>query len=1250
MAQVSERGLVEIHGLTSSAGIKRLDAGILRDGKAAPAKLNGCVGWAMGLASGSAKHFAVQLLEEGMTLAIPPENLREYFPMATEDGGFDVAFPADKDSLLQFGANLCRAVDAKGWAVIQLLHSSSAAQDALLEAEVPGRKFGSPRQEFVADFLGRGAHGKISYLKPVDSNNASQLSPLESIDHALTDVAQSVAMHSWSHLGFNSEGTRTPSMLWLPFQSRREEMTLGPEPLNEDDMEDGALEDHIKFLKRRKLCCMTWLEESGQVTLTPAPGRSEHQVTLRVAPRKVLVFRGDHMSFSYNPSGKFAVLQSWIMTPTPSFEVGKIEGHSMIRAEAMGILEGRAYPEGDRVHIMAVQSRLPGGGSGPDEYWSSLLDGTDGMLQIPKLRWDTDLYCTHPDEERVPGKCYTIHGGFCSYDEVFSFDNRFFGLPDDEAKFMSPSQRVTLEECYSVLWRGGHTKETLLGRGVGIFLGDTGSDWFPFNPVDHVFHSGGESETRQGVALHAYTGANTSVVPCRVSHCLNLVGPSTTADTACSSSLVATGVAMQWLRPRSTDPKMAHHTHSRLTEGVCGGICTQIGPGTYIAMCGLNMISAAGRCFTFDESGDGYARGEGCGLIYLKASDDENDMYDQLSCLVGTSVNQDGRSASMTAPNGPSQQACILQSMREAGNKPSDVNLAECHGTGTALGDPIEVGALRAVMEPRDTTLALTSSKSNIGHLEGAAGIAGLLKCVLMLMAGTCPPNAHCRQLNPHLGVGGFPCFFDTEAINSNLNSALTGVSSFGFGGTNGRCDIWGHARFGPNKCGKVLMNEVNQVYTICPVTLGKIDHVTGEPLSKRTSSDKIQANTLRDEFASYDISRHAYNGDYRFQYDVPTESQEEELKPESALYICGSWSGFKNWEEMDRDGDNMFSVVITLGEERYEQFEIRIDEKVDQAFYPAIDNASSSIWVEGPSVNKEHRRWLLDGRDEEFLAGSVYLITVKLGSDRNQVSWKQAREQRRVLALEHDNSYAVMGSFSNWQPMSLRSMGQKAFKGAFRTGKRGRDDFVIFKDSDRKQAIYPFQPEASGDAEQACGPDELCCGRRFTFTGVPGEDVALSLTVVDGQVTVEATSSSHSRSWKSATGWDRHRYSLIHPKKPGLPPIEMKMDPQNPGVFVCREVMREGVDNASGIFADFFQVAIDEHKGLVFHPQYEVLFPGEAIVQRPSAESDGKGVDLFFPVYSPLGGRTYEVKLDLTNPDRRQTVTWAFIDPLPSI
>jgi len=282
---------------------------------------------------------------------------------------------------------------------------------------------------------------------------------------------------------------------------------------------------------------------------------------------------------------------------------------------------------------------------------------------------------------------------------------------------------------------------------------------------------------------------------------MGLKGPVSTAETACSSSLVACGIAQMTMRHQQPDQKKAS-IGTDLRHGLVIGSNTIIGVHSYISLSGPGMLTSHGRCFTFDQSADGFARGEGIGGVKLQVCDNEFESEGRLAVLIGCAVNQDGRSASMTAPHGPSQQAVIRDSMREGGLSPKSITIAECHGTGTALGDPIEVGALRGVLgSGRSQPILKTSAKTNIGHLEAAAGVAGLIKCICMLNFSTGSPNCHLVTLNPHLDVAGFPVLFETEATDYGLNSGLTGVSSFGFGGTNARADVWGHATYGARYC-----------------------------------------------------------------------------------------------------------------------------------------------------------------------------------------------------------------------------------------------------------------------------------------------------------------------------------------------------------------------------------------------------------------------------------------------------------------
>ncbi|CAE7438131.1 ppsC [Symbiodinium sp. KB8] len=246
------------------------------------------------------------------------------------------------------------------------------------------------------------------------------------------------------------------------------------------------------------------------------------------------------------------------------------------------------------------------------------------------------------------------------------------------------------------------------------------------------------------------------------------------------------------------DDQQTPNITTDLKHGLVIGSNLLLGPGGYISLSGPGMLTHQGRCFTFDNSADGFARGEGVGSVKLKVCEDSVEASGRVAMLIGCSVNQDGRSASMTAPHGPSQQEVIRQSMREAGLSPNSITIAECHGTGTALGDPIEIGALRGVMRAdRARPILKTSSKTNLGHLEAGAGMAGLIKCICMLNYSSGAPNIHLLVLNPHLDVAGYPVYFESELLD--YGSELRERDPFaslrfpGRRGTNARADVWGH-------------------------------------------------------------------------------------------------------------------------------------------------------------------------------------------------------------------------------------------------------------------------------------------------------------------------------------------------------------------------------------------------------------------------------------------------------------------------
>ena len=358
----------------------------------------------------------------------------------------------------------------------------------------------------------------------------------------------------------------------------------------------------------------------------------------------------------------------------------------------------------------------------------------------------------------------TRWGGFLEH--VDQFDPLFFGLSPREAEKIDPQQRLLLEVVWEALEDGGIPPETLGGTKTGVFFGISGVDYsrIPAQFEDHY----------QQISVHSGTGNALSIAANRVSYLLDLRGPSLSVDTACSSSLVALHLAVRSLRSRESDAALV------------GGVNHILTPETTIAFSRSRMLSPTGQCRPFDALANGYVRGEGCGVVVLKRLSDAVAAGDRIMAVVrGTAVNQDGRTSGITAPNSLSQQAVLRMALAEAGLTSRQISYLEAHGTGTPLGDPIELDALGALFvrkSPDDPLCHLGSVKANIGHTETAAGIASLIKVVLMLQHGQIPGQAHLEQLNPHISLQGTRLEISREPISwSTEGSRLAGIQRIWF-------------------------------------------------------------------------------------------------------------------------------------------------------------------------------------------------------------------------------------------------------------------------------------------------------------------------------------------------------------------------------------------------------------------------------------------------------------------------------------
>ncbi len=416
------------------------------------------------------------------------------------------------------------------------------------------------------------------------------------------------------------------------------------------------------------------------------------------------------------------------------------------------------------IALVGIGCRLPGGIHGPDDYWRLLRTGTDAVTEVPANRWPLEQwYDANPD---APGKVYTRWGAFL--DDVDQFDARFFGIAPREAVTLDPQQRLLLEVSWEALEHAGIAPDTLAGTAAGVFVGISGNDYAQLN--------GGFVDPRR-LDPYAATGTIDSVAAGRISYVLGLTGPNLALDTACSSSLVALHLACQSLRLGECRLALAAGVNLTLT------------PLATVAFCKMRALSPTGRCRTFDAAADGYVRGEGCGVVVLKRLADALADGDRVLALVrGSAVNHDGRSNGLTAPNGAAQEAVLRAALANARVEPGQVGYVEAHGTGTILGDPIEVHALAAVLGRgrKANPLMLGSAKTNLGHLEAAAGVAGLIKAVLVLRHGMIPPHLHLKNLNPHIPWRELPLTVPTGGQPWLADGPrFAGVSSFGFSGTN---------------------------------------------------------------------------------------------------------------------------------------------------------------------------------------------------------------------------------------------------------------------------------------------------------------------------------------------------------------------------------------------------------------------------------------------------------------------------------
>lgn len=419
------------------------------------------------------------------------------------------------------------------------------------------------------------------------------------------------------------------------------------------------------------------------------------------------------------------------------------------------------------IAIIGMGCRFPGGADSPRSFWKLLADGADGIVEVPSERWNIDRF--HDTDDQMPGKMYLRAGGFLR-ERIDRFDALFFGLSPREAALLDPQQRILLEVAWEALEDAGLVAEHLAGSDTGVYVGGLALD----NMMTQL-----HPDNLHAVGVHTAVSTMMTMLSNRLSYTFDLRGPSMSIDTACSSSLVA-----------------LHQACQAVWAGECrlalvGGVNIMHRPEYLIMLCKGGFVAHDGRCKSFDARADGYGRGEGAGVVVLKPYADALRDGDAIYALVrATGVNQDGRTDGITVPNPHSQEALMRRVLRQAQLTPDSIRYIEAHGTGTAVGDPLETAALGAAIgsgRAPGNPVTIGSVKANIGHLEAAAGIASLIKSALVIEQQQIPPVANLQTPNPKIPFDAWNLRLprELEAMPVSDGPIFVGINSFGYGGTN---------------------------------------------------------------------------------------------------------------------------------------------------------------------------------------------------------------------------------------------------------------------------------------------------------------------------------------------------------------------------------------------------------------------------------------------------------------------------------
>ncbi|CAJ1347259.1 unnamed protein product [Effrenium voratum] len=961
-------GLVEIHSLS---GVEL---------QAFSEDVNGSVGQAVSFDSGSGKFHVY--LSCGAAGHFSPQNVRPAeAPKRPGEGGaldsFDVLVGPRTDGKI-LGGEISTCLMEKGFCVLRICQSARLANQSWTRMKDMSETQRLSRfpEEVEQGYLGFGCRGKVAWLDT--AGELDQDSAIQSNNANLSYLAQSIQPYAGDVLDGQLD-SRTPGLVCLTIDGSGDADCPCPEAT--DESLGVFLQTWRRTLGRAVHFMGPYpadveLDAKETVKATKVPTLREN-VKIRAVPNTILLFRPDVYDYTCAAPKNTLMLITNYLAAVPDMVFGNIQGDTDWLLKE----EGPPPPAGEEhIHVVNSVTRLPGNADSQWHNWSGLRAGNDTIVQVPITRWDVNVYWTPDENVFEPWQTTTRHQSLCEGAEFF--DNRYFEISNNEANGMDPVQRLVLECGAQSMAMVGLTKKECNRKSThaGFCVGNDKLDWM----------------TCEKEVTPSGTGTVLAIIANRFSFVFNLKGPNFVCDTACSASLTSTHCARFMISNRQFDP---------LDFFISMGAHLCLSPGPFIGCSQSHMSSPKGRCFTFNSSADGYLRGEGVSGFMMKwgAFTPEQSM----SILRSTACGQDGRSASLTAPNGPAQEEMVTRAIKEALMTPPESTAWECHGTGTSLGDPIEVGAVRKVQirKPRTEPLMIGSAKTNIGHLEGGAAMGGIVKCIMQCRQAKCAPTQHLRTLNPHLEHTTFDAHFETEPLAFATNQGNSQVSSFGFGGTNAHGVFWGQNVSIKEDVEKVWMKKL-------------LSRPPPEVRPMGLDFDKWEADfpdtRMVRKGAKFSLSMGPDEGNEPLRWDVVDESREIEVDDAEATYaITGN---FNNWDDEEavpmEDGEvpgvHRTTLQVPAGGELH--FHLLKGGDAKQVVGPETDDClKKGARIVGPQQNFKNK-WVVQApegkevRIEFFSRGDCERLAVHDSvPGRRSILWIVSREGAMPLETGDD-------------------------------------------------------------------------------------------------------------------------------------------------------------------------------------------------------------------------------------------------------